>query len=86
MNWDEHELQLDYPCRWAYRLIGADPERMRAAVAEVVGERDHTLEHANTSNAGRYHALHLELVVHDEAQRVGIFKALARHGAIKIVL
>ena len=78
--------EIDYPARWGYRLIGPDTDALRAAVAEVVGERDHELRPSNTSAGGKYHSFALELVVDDEAQRLGFFEAFRAHPAVVYVL
>lgn len=77
---------IDYPVRWGYRLIGSDPEAVRAAVREVLGDHEHRLTQSNTSSRGRYHAFAVELVVEDEAQRLRLFEAFKAHAAIVYVL
>ncbi len=84
MNLNDYKLELNYPCRWTYKVIGSIKEDLRQAVKDVVGDLDHTF--SNNSKTGRYLSLKLELTVRDEAQRVGIYRALSRHRAIKIVL
>ena len=86
MNLNDYKLELNYPCRWTYKVIGSIKEDLRQAVKDVVGDLDHTLTFSNNSKTGRYLSLKLELTVRDEAQRVGIYRALSRHRAIKIVL
>jgi len=79
-------LQLDYPCRWTYKVIGSVEGDVRGAVAEVLGDCDHTLSLSNNSRSGRYLSFKVALTVHSEAQQVGLYLALSQHRAIKIVL
>jgi len=81
-----YKLELEYPCRWTYKIIGSVKEGLRQAVEEVIGDLEHTLTLSNNSKTGRYLSLKLDIVVQSEAQRVGIYQALSEHRAIKIVL
>lgn len=77
---------IDYPCAWEYRLIGEDEERMRAAVAEILGEARYMLTLANRSQRARYCSLQLSLEVLDETQRLDTFERLRRNAAVRYVL
>jgi putative lipoic acid-binding regulatory protein len=77
--------QIDYPCTWAYRIIGLDELRMRSAVREIVGESEHSLTFGLESARGKYRSLQLELVVADEAERLRIFAALRSHPDVRFV-
>ena len=78
--------EITYPCRWGYRVIGTGREAIRAAIDEVVGDHDHTLEPSNTSASGKYVSYRLEVLVADEAHRVRIYEALGQFACIKIIL
>jgi len=78
--------RIDYPCRWSYRVIGADEAEMRAAVAEVLGDEDYRLSEGNTSPAGRWRSLELELEVVNEAHRLEVHRVLREHPAVRMVL
>lgn len=77
---------LDYPCPWAYRVIGADEQQLRELIAGLVGERAHEVTLSNRSAGGRYTSLRLALTVTDEADRLRLFNALSEHPAVRIVL
>ncbi len=78
--------EIHYPCTWTFRIIGADEGALRVAVLEIIGETEHTLVLANQSSHGRFRSLELELVVRDDAHRLGIYEALGRHKAVRLVL
>ena len=80
------ELEIEYPCRWGYRIIGTSREAIRAAIDEVVGDAEHSLDLSNTSASGKYVAFRLEVLVRDEGHRLGIYEALGDFGCVKIVL
>lgn len=82
---NEHP-RIDYPCRWDYQVIGEDEQRMRIAVAGIVGNVDYVLTLANRSERARYCSLHLSLEVESAERRVAIFEALRRHADVRYVL
>lgn len=87
MLFDAHDKpRIDYPCRWEYRVIGADAEAMREAVAEVLGKEDYRLSEGKTSPAGRWRSLSLELEVVNEAHRHEVHRVLREHPAVRMVL
>ena len=79
-------LDLEYPCRWIYKVIGPDTGEMKKAIGEIVQGCACTITPSNTSKTGKYHCLNLEMVVDDEGHRTGVYDQLREHPAIKIVL
>jgi putative lipoic acid-binding regulatory protein len=75
---------IDYPCEWEYRVIGIDPDEIRAAIHEVVGDMDHQLREANRS--GKYLSMSLTLMVEDEAHRDALFQALNAKPKVRMVI
>lgn len=91
--WDPQSLcymnercKIEYPCRWKYKVIGSDQERMESAIAEIVRERKYTLNLSRRSKGGKYHALNLQMNIDNDKIRVEIYEALRKHPAIKFVL
>jgi hypothetical protein len=84
----EHECKpkLDYPCLWVYKVIGRDPERIRSAIAEIMGETAHSLTFSRSSISGAYHCLNLETRVESETVRIGLYGLLRRHPAVVMIL
>jgi len=78
--------RIDYPTRWECRLIGADEERLRAVVEEVVAPADYRIAGARPSRGGRWVSLAVEVLVVDEAQRDALFDALAAHDDVRFLL
>jgi putative lipoic acid-binding regulatory protein len=83
---DRRDLNLTYPCRWDYHVIGEDEHRLRVAVAGIVGNVEYVLSLANRSKRGRYLSLHLTLVVSDEEHRLRLFDELRKHTDVRYVL
>lgn len=78
--------EIDYPGPWDYQIIGEDEQRVRIAVAGIVGNVEYMLSRANISKKGRYVSLLLTVVVKDEAERLSIFHALRQHADVRYVL
>jgi uncharacterized protein len=77
--------EIDYPCRWPYKVIGRDEQLMRRAVAAVVGSLEHSLELSNVSRAGRYRSLLLTVAVASDEERRRIGQALHAHCDVHMV-
>lgn len=77
---------IHYPCDWEYRIIGGNPEQIRSAVAEILGEEDYTLEEGNWSRQGRWVSMVLRMVVINEPHRLETFRALREHPSVRMVL
>jgi putative lipoic acid-binding regulatory protein len=80
------KAHFEYPCTWAYKVIGTDEETMRQAVREIIQDCACTIKLSNSSKTGKYCCLDVELVVCSEEQRLNIYEYLKKHSAIKIVL
>ena len=86
INGREEELQLEYPCNWSYRIICEDPDKINEIIVDVINERDFTVQISNKSKTGKYHSFNVELLVHHEDDRQGLFDLFKKHPEIKMVL
>lgn len=80
------KLEINYPCRWQYRLIGEDRDAIMEAIRASVDMTDCTIIDGNVSSGGRYLSLTLECPVSDEAQRLRLYQHFSTHPAIRVVL
>ena len=80
------QLEIEYPCRWLYKVIGSDEAAVRGAVLEVVDIADVSLELSNSSSSGKFVSINVEVTVQDHEQRRGLFEALRGHPAVRMVL
>ncbi|MCY3004115.1 MAG: DUF493 domain-containing protein [Planctomycetota bacterium] len=83
---DGRRPEIDYPCLWTYRIIGWDEPRIRAAVAELIGELEYKLVLARESSTGKYRTLQLEITVRDEEHRHSLFARIAKHPDVRFVI
>lgn len=80
------KLELDYPCRWEYTLIGREETAIDRAVRRAVGDREVEAAHSRTSRQGTYVSVKIRVTVMDEADRRGILEALQASEEIRYVL
>lgn len=78
--------KIDYPCSWTYKVIGRDMDDLKRAIAEVVGESEHTIALSRSSKGGAYHCLNVCLTVESEPARLDLYQRLCKHPAILIVM
>jgi putative lipoic acid-binding regulatory protein len=83
-DWPEPEI--DYPCRWSYKIIGDDEKAIRIAIAEIVAHRDHDVELSRSSRTGKYVSLKVDVLVGDHDERRGLANGFNEHPAVKFVL
>lgn len=79
-------LELDYPCRWIYKIIGEDEKKMRQAVAGTLSELTYNVSYSRSSKQGKYHCLNVEVFVESNEQRIGLHQRLQKLEEIKIIL
>jgi len=85
-NPENKKPQIDYPCKWPYKIIGDDIEQMIKAVEDTVVGLEYDLTPSNISRKGRYFSLNIVVVVPSEKVRDLIFQKLTKHPAIKYVM
>lgn len=83
---EKRKVQMEYPCPWIYKIIGADEDEMRSAVAEIIRDRTYKISRSHSSETAKYHCLNVELSVESEFHRTTLYEALKAHLAVKLVL
>jgi putative lipoic acid-binding regulatory protein len=79
------KVSIDYPCRWVYKVIGADEAKMRAAIAAVI-PGGCEIAASRSSAGGKYASLTVTVQVEDEVSRISIYEALRKDLSVKMVL
>lgn len=80
------KLQLNYPCAWVYKIIGANEDDLRQAAADLLQSRPCEISLSHTSSSGKYLCMNIEVTVDTEEQRDSIYHALKAHPAVRILL
>jgi len=83
---DPCKPKIDYPCDWQYKIIGQDRRKILAAIKDILGQSQYTVNDSNVSSRGKYISMRLEVRVADESDRLKLYRDLAEHSAVKVVL
>lgn len=86
MNETKQGPQVEYPCRWVYKVIGGDADEIHTALREIFQERCCEVSLSRRSRRGKYHCLNVETTIFSDNDRKSLFSQLSRHSAVKIVL
>jgi uncharacterized protein len=78
--------EIVYPCLWHYKVIGKDPELIKAAIRTACAPFPVRISRSRSSSGGTYLSFNAELEVTDEAMRLSIYHLLTTHPAVKLVL
>jgi putative lipoic acid-binding regulatory protein len=82
----DKKLELDYPCDWQYKVVGHNQELIECAMKKIFDKREYKLKLSNVSSKGKFKSFSLNLLVHNEDDRVEIYNQLKDHDDIKYVL
>ncbi len=78
--------KLSYPRQWGFKIIGRDKERLKAAVEEVLGHKEHLSSAGNSSRNGKFHSHNASCQVESEEERNRLFKAFQEHKDVDMVI
>lgn len=83
---NEHQLELDYPCNWEYKIVIRHEQTIQEIIKEVLEQREHNIKPSKKSTGGKFKSYTLDMLVHNEDDRKEIYKMLGDHEHIKMVL
>jgi len=83
---NKEKLNLDYPCKWTYKVIGKNEEDIKNAVKATLSEREYSLKISHSSKKGKFLSFTLDLLVHNEDDRKTLYDVLCKHDKINMVL
>ncbi|HZF71715.1 HP0495 family protein [Sulfuricurvum sp.] len=86
INETTQKLELEYPCKWCYKVVAHERAGIEIAAMEIFSSREYSLNPSNTSRSGKYISMNLELLIHNEDERTYFFETLKAHPHIKMVL
>jgi len=82
----ERKAQLDYPCRWLYKVITTDHLGDQERIVAMLQDCRCEISISNSSRTGRYTCLNVEVEVASEEQRNTLFRVLQGLETVKMVL
>ncbi len=85
-NSESPRPHIDYPCIWAYKIIGTDINQLLSAIDEAALGLSYEVSPSNISSTGKYFSLNLSLEVPNEVVRDLIFQKLDNSPVVKFVI
>lgn len=82
----KEELKLDYPCNWVYKVVVLEKTNVNKVVKDIINQREHKVKESKVSKKGKFKSYSLELLVHSDDDRKGLYELLGQHTDIKMVL
>lgn len=82
----KEKLHLEYPCSWVYKLVVLEKTNINKVIKDVISQREHKVKESKVSKKGKFKSYSLELLVHSDDDRKGLYELLGDHSDIKMVL
>ncbi len=79
------EAKISYPCKWEYRIIGDNEQKIQDAVFELI-DKEYLLEKKNQSSKGNFVSMHLIVGVESQEERDYFFQSLLKNPSIKMII
>ncbi len=76
MDLSKIKLEITYPAKWQYKVVGTNRAMLEREVIDVVFEKDYTISFSHASSGGKYVSLSVDVVVDSEEERNLIFQRL----------
>ncbi|UTJ06450.1 HP0495 family protein [Arcobacter roscoffensis] len=83
---NKEKLKLDYPCNWKYKIVVLETISIKKVLTDVISQREHSVKESKVSKKGKFKSYTLELLVHSDDDRTGLYENLGNHSDIKMVL
>ncbi|MBD3840460.1 MAG: DUF493 domain-containing protein [Campylobacterales bacterium] len=83
---NNHKLELEYPCKWCYKIVVASDSNGNKIAKEIFQDRDHKVEKSNVSKNGKFKSFNLHIEVFSDEDRTDFHKKLGDHKHVKMVL
>ncbi len=79
-------VQIEYPCRWLYKVITTDGRGDQQRIQAMLRGSDCRISLSSQSRTGKYVSLDVEIEVRDEAHRNTVYLLLQEMATVKMVL
>lgn len=83
---NKEKLILSYPCSWSYKIVILETINMKKIIKDILGQREYKLKASKVSSKGKFKSYNLDLLVHHDDDRKGLYTLLGEHIDIKMVL
>lgn len=82
----EGKPEIEYPCRWQYKVIGRKKEQLVNTIKEICAPVPVDITYSHASKSGKYHSMNVTIDVQDEQARDSLFTAFQNHPDITLVI
>ena len=86
MDFKDEKLEIEYPCKWDFKVIGLEEKSVSIAVAKILDSKKYNLKHSYTSKGGKYVSFTLSVTLENDQERKEIYMQLSSNPDIKYVL
>ena len=83
---DSERPEIEYPCRWEYKVIGTDVNKILKAIEEASIGLTPDITPSNISKNGKYFSINFTIEVPNEVVRNLVYEKLSLNPEIKIVI
>lgn len=83
---NNHKLELDYPCKWEYKLVMRKEACIKTVMKDTLGDRDHKTSISKYSSKGKFTSHKVELIVHNEDDRKELHRIFHEHKDVKMIV
>ena len=83
---DSQRPEIKYPCKWGYKVIGTDVNKIIHAIEEASVGLVPDITPSNISKNGNYFSINFTLEVPNEVVRNLVYEKLSNNPEIKIVI
>ncbi len=80
------KLELEYPVSWQYKIIGMDESEMHSKTIHILKEKPFSIKPSSKSSSGKIISLTIEVLIHNEDERIYIYEELRKVECIKYIL
>ena len=77
---------IDYPCKWTFKVIGDDVDTMINSMEKAVEGLEKEITSSNVSTRGNYFSMNLIVTINSEEERYSIYDRLSKSPNIKYIL
>jgi uncharacterized protein len=78
--------EIEYPCKWSFKIIGSDKELIMETIENLLVDLDFQMNESRQSKTGKYSSLHVSIRVASQEERDRLFQLFQNIPTVKIVL
>ncbi|MBL6970394.1 MAG: DUF493 domain-containing protein [Campylobacterales bacterium] len=86
INLEDHKLELDYPCKWEYKLVMRQEIDIKIVLQETIGQREHKVTISKKSSKGKFISHKVQMLVHNEDDRKELHHIFHAHKNIDMIV